>query len=62
MAVQNSTVERPTLHAPAFTPADIAAHRAASFVRAAAADHPSQEDEALRRATTPQTPRRPVAA
>lgn len=33
MAVQNSTVERPTLHAPALSPADVAAHQAASYVR-----------------------------
>ncbi|MFF5642989.1 hypothetical protein [[Kitasatospora] papulosa] len=33
MAVQNSTVERPALIAPALTPADVAAHQAASYAR-----------------------------
>ncbi|MGH3584696.1 MAG: hypothetical protein ACRDQ0_00065 [Pseudonocardia sp.] len=33
MAVQNSTVEHPKLHAPALSPADAAAHQAASHVR-----------------------------
>lgn len=32
MAVQNSTVERPAPVAPALSPADIAAHEAASYV------------------------------
>ncbi|MDX3329689.1 hypothetical protein PV405_34405 [Streptomyces sp. ME02-6979-3A] len=39
MAVQNSTVERPTLHAPALTPADVAAHEAGSYVRRAAVSY-----------------------
>ena len=33
MAVQNSTVERPALHAPALSQADEAAHEAASYIR-----------------------------
>ncbi|MER5678663.1 hypothetical protein ABT081_17150 [Streptomyces sp. NPDC002238] len=33
MAVQNSTVERPAPTAPVLTPADVAAHQAASYVR-----------------------------
>ncbi|MEU9495442.1 hypothetical protein AB0D73_27190 [Streptomyces sp. NPDC048215] len=33
MAVQNSTVERPASTAPVLTPADVAAHQAAPYVR-----------------------------
>lgn len=33
MAVQNSTVERSALHAPALSPADEAAHQSASYIR-----------------------------
>lgn len=49
MAVQNSTVERPALDALAMTPADEAAHQAASYVRSVPVDSDPDADEALRR-------------
>ncbi|MFD5137477.1 hypothetical protein ACFWMX_14745 [Streptomyces sp. NPDC058378] len=51
MAVQNSTVERPALHVPALSPADEAAHRAASYVRRTAV--PAQD--------SPKPPSEPAA-
>lgn len=49
MAVQNFTVERPALHSPTLSAADVAAHQAASYVRRIPVDSDPDADEALRR-------------
>ncbi|MGW0780360.1 hypothetical protein [Streptomyces sp. NPDC002913] len=48
MAVQNSTVERPALHAPALSPADVAAHQAASYVRPTRVDMSNPDGDLIR--------------